>query len=90
MMPVLTMTRVHRPITAATTRIGTSRKARLTPTAIASMLVPKPVAARLQKPWCRVLSPGSACASGLSPFQIMCAPSRPRTPNAIQWSQAVM
>ena len=76
-------------ILTATTAIGASRKARLTPTAIASMLVPRPVAARPQKPWWRIAWPSSSL-SGLKPFQIMCRPSRPSTPKAIQWSQAVM
>ncbi|MNT90126.1 hypothetical protein D3C72_2309670 [compost metagenome] len=50
MMPSVTMVSVHRPITSATTPICTSKKAKPTPIAIASMLVAKPVTASAQKP----------------------------------------
>ncbi len=84
------MTSVHRPMTSATTPMCTSRNARLTPIAAASMLVARPVAASVQKRLWR-LSPGSwvsSSASGRSPATIMCTPSAPSSTNAIQWSNA--
>ncbi|MNO03722.1 hypothetical protein D3C81_2245050 [compost metagenome] len=68
MMPAVTMVSVHRPMTAAITPICTSMKARPMPTAIASMLVAKPVSASFQKPWCCDGSSSSSPLSGRRPL----------------------
>ncbi len=81
------MLKVHRPTTTATTPMCTSRNARLTPTAIASMLVAKPVVAKPSKP-CRfgVSEAASSASSGplRRPATIMWVPNAPSSTKAIQ------
>jgi hypothetical protein len=75
------------PIASALTIISASSKARVTPTAIASILVPIAVTTR---------TPNACCRGFFSPFglrmlsHIIFAPIAARRPNAIQWSNAAI
>ncbi|CUI81855.1 Uncharacterised protein [Achromobacter sp. 2789STDY5608628] len=71
---------------SAVTAMLLSMKARLTPTAMASMLVAKPVAASSQNEW----RPTGAASSWSAPrpLRIIIAPRIQSMPKAIQWSQS--
>src|SRR5690606_26544367 len=71
---------------AAVIKILLSINARLTPTAMASILVAKAVIANTQNEW-RATGVRSS-ASGRVLFLIMAMPSTTSRPKAIQWSQA--
>ena len=72
-------------IAAATGTMLTSRNARPTPTAIASMLVAKPVMASNQKPW-RAGFSASSSPDAFSAETIMRTPKMESSVKAIQWS----